>query len=155
MATMTWGMAIIATGSYGLMPTVAVTRALPVVDPESIAEEYPVNTAVSGSLPTSGNDCQSDDNHCQIREIVAHTPAERAAAYAVQLVEWCAGETYDWSDVQIDYRRFAKQQKWRLEIADRILSKALKDAGCVRAQEDRRREGKGRPITITVPWRDA
>lgn len=77
-----------------------------------------------------------------------------AAAYAGQLAEWCAGETYDWSDIQVDYRRFAKQQKWRLEIADRILSKALKDAGCIRGQEDRRKEGKGRPVTITVPWRD-
>jgi hypothetical protein len=125
-----------------------------VANPDLTSAVTTENVEVSASLPTVGNDCQEHGNDCQSTETIASTPAEMAAAYAAQLVQWCAGETYDWSDIQVDYRRFAKQQNWRLEIADRILSKALKDAGCVRGQEDRRKEGKGRPVVITVPWRN-
>lgn len=95
-----------------------------------------------------------DVDGCQRPTFIANTPTERAAVYASQVVEWLAGQDLTWAEIQIDYRRFAKEQKWRLELADRILSKALKDAGCTRTQEDRRNVGGGRPIIITIPWRD-
>ena len=107
-------------------------------------EESRETAAISGPLPQPPNDFQRPAN-------VSLTPAGMAAIFAEEMAEWAPGETFSWAEIQVQYRRTARHYGWRLEIADRILSKALKGVGCIRGQLDLRSQGKGRPITITFP----
>jgi hypothetical protein len=137
-------MAIIATGAYGLMPTVSTPPAHPVSASPTLLKDTQRDLAISGPLPPNANDFQKPAT-------IDLTPSVMAAIFAEEMSEWACGETLTWAEIQIQYRRMAKDKGWRLEIADRIISKALKDVGAVRGQLDLRKEGKGRPITITFP----
>jgi hypothetical protein len=146
MATISIGMAMI--GIAGLYQAQSHGQSFPVA--VSISpfkdEKYLTTTAISGPLPPDVNDFQKPAT-------VELTPADMAAIFARDMADCdlVIGETYTWAEIQIQYRRYAKQHGWRMEIADRILSKALKDVGAIRGQRDLRAQGKGRPITFTFP----
>lgn len=147
MATMTWGMAIIATTAWGIAPTVSRPYATPVSAAPTLLKDTHRDLAVSGPPQRFPNDFPRP-------ETVPVTPTKAAAIFANEMAEWLPGETLTWADIQIQYRRFARDKGWRMEIADRLLSKALKDVGCIRDQRDLRSEGKGRPVIITFPIED-
>jgi len=146
MATITFTVAML--GFAGWQQSQPVGQSFPIavsVNPLR-EEEYPAITAASGPLPKDGNDFRGPAT-------IELSPADMAAIFAEDMAacEMACGETFTWAKIQVQYRRYAQQHGWRLEIADRILAKALKDAGAIRGQLDLRKEGKGRPITITFP----
>jgi hypothetical protein len=144
MATMTWGLAIIATTAWGIAPTVSRPSATPASFSPPLLKDTQRDLAVSGPPHPSPNDFHH-------RATIDLSPSDMAEIFAVEMADIACGETLTWAEIQIQYRRLARDRGWRMEIADRILSKALKDAGAIRGQLDLRKEGKGRPITITFP----
>jgi len=146
MATITVSMAML--GFAGWQQSQPVGQSFPIavtgISPKS--EDFHDIQAVSGPLPPPPNDFQKPSTNDL-------TPAGRAALFAEAMADCdvLCGAVFTWAEIQIQYRRFAKEHGWRLEIADRIISEALKDVGAVRGQLDLRKEGKGRPITITFP----
>lgn len=164
LATMTATMALslammgatIWQGSYSAYysaPNIAISwQSLPTINASPIP-------GISKKSPIKSDHCQLPEfvgNDCRKPTIPDLRPTDMAAIFARDMVgcDDVVGETYTWAEIQIQYRRYAKPLGWQLHLADRILSKALKDVGAVRGQRDLRAQGKGRPITITFPTRE-
>lgn len=124
----------------------------------------PISEIHAGPIPGISKKTPIKSNHCQLPECVGNDMATMgndaasiAGTFAREMseCELTEGQTFTWPEIQKHYRIMARNRKWPETIANRYLSVALKNAGCVRGQADLRKIGRGRPITITFPTRDA